>query len=109
MDDTVIVDIQRATIDRLLSDSNLAAQARLVPYFHSGQPHGYKLYAIRPGSVFAVLGLQNGDVLTTVNNQLVHTDVNHWPYTLPTKPAFFDLGVERAKRSVRIIVLIHGD
>ncbi|HEX7704779.1 MAG TPA: hypothetical protein VF403_28760, partial [Kofleriaceae bacterium] len=32
-----------------------------------GKPDGFKLYAIRPSSVYAKLGLQNGDTLQSIN------------------------------------------
>ncbi|WP_164021365.1 PDZ domain-containing protein [Pyxidicoccus trucidator] len=51
----------------------LAGQARIVPMFREGQPQGFKLFAIRPGSLAALLGLQNGDVLQRVNGQSLKT------------------------------------
>jgi hypothetical protein len=60
--------ITRALVDQLLADvSSLAKSARFVPSIHDGKPNGFKLYAIRPASVFAKLGFRNGDTLKTVN------------------------------------------
>ena len=42
-------------------------QIRVVPNFTDGQADGFKVFAIRPGSLFAKIGLQNGDVLKRVN------------------------------------------
>jgi general secretion pathway protein C len=47
--------------------SKLMTQIRVVPNFTDGQPDGFKIFAIRPGSLFAKIGLQNGDVLKRVN------------------------------------------
>jgi membrane-associated protease RseP (regulator of RpoE activity) len=67
IDDTHL-GLSRALIDRLLSDgSALARSARLVPQFTEGKPTGWKLYAIRPSSIAARLGLVNGDTLVRVN------------------------------------------
>lgn len=45
----------------------LAQDARIVPAFQNGRSIGFKLFAIRPGSDFALAGLQNGDVVTRIN------------------------------------------
>jgi type II secretion system protein C len=45
----------------------LLSQARAVPYFRNGQSIGMRLFAIRKDSMYEKLGLQNGDIITTVN------------------------------------------
>jgi type II secretion system protein C len=50
-----------ANLPRLLS------QARAVPYFRNGQSIGMRLFAIRKDSMYEKLGLQNGDILKSVN------------------------------------------
>ncbi|HOX42451.1 MAG TPA: hypothetical protein PK668_02585 [Myxococcota bacterium] len=47
--------------------SCLASQARIVPALKDGKPNGFKLFAIRPGSLHAELGIMNGDVIQSVN------------------------------------------
>ena len=60
--------IRRGLLDRLLADPMAVAKsARIVPAFTAGMPAGFKLYAIRAGSLFAALGLQNGDTVVTIN------------------------------------------
>jgi len=64
--------IQRELLDNLLGDpSKLARSARIVPTVRDGKPIGFKLYAIRPGSIYAVLGLRNGDTITAVNGMSI--------------------------------------
>ncbi|MEO8706357.1 MAG: type II secretion system protein GspC [Kofleriaceae bacterium] len=41
--------------------------ARVVPAMKNGKPEGIKLYAIRPTSPYAKLGLTNGDTLQSIN------------------------------------------
>ncbi|MBS1120722.1 MAG: ral secretion pathway protein [Deltaproteobacteria bacterium] len=41
--------------------------ARVVPAMKNGKPEGIKLYAIRPTSPYAKLGLTNGDTLSSIN------------------------------------------
>ncbi len=60
--------LPRATADALLADpSTMAKGARVVPAIRNGQPDGFKLYAIRPSSVYARLGFQNGDTVRAIN------------------------------------------
>ena len=58
---------RRALDDALEHTSRLATCARIVPSLTDGRPQGFKLYAIRPGSIFERLLLRNGDRLRTIN------------------------------------------
>lgn len=58
----------RATLEQVTSDpAMMMRSARVVPSTSRGQPDGIKLFAIRPGSLLASLGLANGDTLQLVN------------------------------------------
>lgn len=46
----------------------LLSQARAVPYFRNGQSIGMRLFAIRSGSLYDKLGLKNGDIIKSVND-----------------------------------------
>lgn len=45
----------------------LASQAAIVPYFQKGRPAGFRIYHIRPNSLYQKLGLTNGDVVQRIN------------------------------------------
>jgi general secretion pathway protein C len=61
-------DIDRALVEKMMNDtSQLSRAARIVPSIQGGKNNGFKLYAIRPNSPFAKLGLQNGDTVQVVN------------------------------------------
>lgn len=61
-------DIDRGLVEKVMADPNLVARsARIVPSIKDGKANGFKVYAIRPNSAFAKLGLQNGDTLHAVN------------------------------------------
>ena len=61
-------EISRDSIDTVLSNmSALSTDARVVPDFKGGKQRGFKLFSIKPKSVFSKIGLKNGDVLKTVN------------------------------------------
>jgi len=62
--------VSRSEIDSALSDLNkVLTQARAVPNFENGQPNGYKLFQVVPGSIYDKLGLKNGDLLLGINGQ----------------------------------------
>ncbi len=61
-------EIDRGTLDSTLSDLNkIATQARIVPSFKNGVANGFKLFSIQPGSLYASIGIENGDVIQRVN------------------------------------------
>jgi general secretion pathway protein C len=60
--------VERALIDKLLANTDeLATSTRIVPAMVDGKPDGFKLYAIRPSSIFSRLGFANGDTVQTIN------------------------------------------
>ncbi len=60
--------VSRATLDNLLANATVLSRGcRVVPAVKSGKPDGYKLFAIRPSSVFARLGFDNGDTVHSIN------------------------------------------
>lgn len=60
--------LDAGVIDKLLSNtSHLATGARIIPAMKEGKATGFKLYGIRPGGAYALLGMQNGDILKTIN------------------------------------------
>lgn len=61
-------EVPRGEIDKTLSNLNdVAMQARIVPAFKDGQAHGFKLFSIRPDSIYSKIGVQNGDVIRRIN------------------------------------------
>lgn len=61
-------EIEQELVDQVLEDpSQVARGARIVPAVEDGESQGFKLYAIRPNSVFAKVGLNNGDTINEIN------------------------------------------
>lgn len=61
-------EVDRPLVDKLLANTtSLATAARFVPSVKDGHPNGFKLYAIRPSSIFGKIGLQNGDTIKAIN------------------------------------------
>ncbi len=60
--------IDRAEIDEAVANlDKLYTQVRAVPHFKDGNPDGLKLLSVKPGSLFAKLGLKRGDILKKIN------------------------------------------
>jgi general secretion pathway protein C len=65
--------VSRSEVDKALGDlNNVLTQARAVPNFENGQPAGYKLFQIVPGSIYAQLGLHDGDVINSLNGEPIN-------------------------------------
>lgn len=61
-------EVPRSEVDRAINNLNdIAMQARLVPAFKDGVSEGFKLFSIRPDSLYSKIGIQNGDVVTRIN------------------------------------------
>ncbi|MCP4808420.1 MAG: hypothetical protein GY913_06070 [Proteobacteria bacterium] len=99
--DTVVV--ERTVVDEALANvDQLASKIRVVPHKDAdGAIDGYRLSAIRRGSLFDKLGIKNGDVVHAVNGMpLTSTDGAFSAYqTLQSESAFsFDV-TRRNQRS----------
>lgn len=68
--DATHAEVPRAVVDQLMANPEaLGRSARVLPAVVNGAVVGFKLYAVRPGSVLARLGIVNGDVVTAVGGQ----------------------------------------
>ena len=66
--------LSRATVDALLTRlDKVATEVRIVPSFRNGKANGFKLISIRPNSVFAQVGLKNGDVVQKINGHAMNS------------------------------------
>lgn len=60
--------VNREFIDQLFANpAALTKQARVMPSIKDGETKGFKFYGIRPDSLPKLLGMKNGDLLTSVN------------------------------------------
>jgi len=60
--------VARSEINNALTNlSDLATKARIVPSFKNGVANGFKLFSIVPDSLYAKIGVQNGDVIRRIN------------------------------------------
>ncbi|HVZ34584.1 MAG TPA: type II secretion system protein GspC [Polyangiaceae bacterium] len=60
--------VSRQLLDKVLSNqAELMRAARVIPYEENGRTVGVKVYGIRRNALLGKLGIQNGDVLRTIN------------------------------------------
>jgi len=51
----------------------LATQARIAPNFEKGVVNGFKIWRIKPGSLYQKIGIDNGDVIQRVNGMEINS------------------------------------
>ncbi|WDT81411.1 MAG: PDZ domain-containing protein [Candidatus Manganitrophus sp.] len=60
--------VDRREIENAVNNlPQLLTKARIVPNFSEGKPDGFRIFAITEDSLYAKIGLQNGDILHRVN------------------------------------------
>jgi general secretion pathway protein C len=97
-------EVDRSLLDKLLNyQPALSTSARFVPSFKDGKPRGFKVYAIRPGSIFASLGLQNADLILAINGLPMATpDQALAAYDKVKNASHLEFQVERRGESVTL-------
>jgi general secretion pathway protein C len=97
-------EIERGLVDQLLNNTTaLATAARFVPSIKDGRPNGFKLYAIRPSSIFGRIGLQNGDTIKSINGLEMNTpDQALGVYTKVRNASHLTVTVDRRGETVTL-------
>jgi hypothetical protein len=108
LDDTHY-EIAKTVFDEVVANPMAIAKgARMVPAMKDGKPEGIKLYAIRPSSVYAKLGLTNGDTLVAINGfPLVSVDKALEVYTKIREAKLIVLDVVRRGKPLTLAYAIH--
>jgi len=107
LDDTH-VQITRSIVDSVLANPMAVAKgARVVPAIKDGKPSGFKLYAIRPRSVWARIGLANGDTLVAINGfDLTSADRALEVYTKLREAKSLAVDIERRGKPLTLNIVI---
>ena len=97
-------EIDKSLVDKVIANPMGAAKgARVVPAVKNGKPDGFKLYAIRPSSVYAKLGLANGDTLQAINGfELTSADKALEVYTKLREATSLQVSVTRRGKDMTI-------
>ncbi len=92
---------RRVVNDFLANAANLGRGARIVPNMKGGKTDGFRVYAVRPYSVFYKLGIRNGDVIRAVNNQDISSpDKALELFTKLRGASHLTISVERRRRPI---------
>lgn len=97
-------EIDKSLVDKVLANPMAVAKgARVVPAVKNGKPDGFKLYAIRPSSVYSKLGLTNGDTIQAINGfELTTADKALEVYTKLREATSLEMEVTRRGKPVTL-------
>jgi general secretion pathway protein C len=96
--------ISRSMLNKVLDNAGrLIGIAAVAPKTEGGRPVGMEIRGIRPNTLLTKLGIQNGDILESVNGQsLTSTDAALGAYTTLRTADKFNLSVRRGNQSMVI-------
>jgi general secretion pathway protein C len=104
-DDRTFV-IERHAMEQVLTSPS---SARIVPVFGEERMVGFKVFAIRPGSLFDRLGLRNGDTLRSINGRALTSPDRALEIYSQVKPAdHVELAIQRRGRDLTLRYEIIG-
>ncbi|HEY5284912.1 MAG TPA: type II secretion system protein GspC [Polyangia bacterium] len=95
-------EIHRSTLESVLGNlALLSRSARIVPEIRGGKTAGFRLFAVRPDGPFAKIGLQNGDVIASINGlEMTSPEKALAVYGKLKSASHLDLGLERNGQKV---------
>lgn len=95
-------EIQRATLESVLGNMSLLSRsARIVPEIKDGKAAGFRLYSVRPDGPFAKIGMQNGDVISSINGlEITSPEKALEVYSKLKSASHLSLGLERNGQKV---------
>ena len=95
--------VPRKEIDNAIANmSDLATKARIVPSFKNGVSNGFKLFSIMPDSLYAKIGIQNGDVIKKINGYDMNSPEKAMEiYTKLLNATHVDVEIERHGDTLR--------
>lgn len=102
--------IERSFLDTLLANqATLARQARIVPAARDGATVGFRLYALRRGSLPKALGFENGDLVRSINGHALTTvEQSLEAYAKLRHEKLFTVEVERRGVPVTLTIEVVG-
>lgn len=97
-------EIDKSLVDKVLANPMAVVKgARVVPAIVDGKVTGFKLYAIRPDSVYSKLGLSNGDTINSINGfELTSAEKGLEVYTKLREATSLQMEVTRRGKPVEL-------
>jgi general secretion pathway protein C len=95
-------ELQRNTLESVLGNINLLSRsARIVPEMKDGKAAGFRLFAVRPDGPFAMIGMQNGDIISSINGlEITSPEKALEVYAKLKSASHLSLGMERNSQKV---------
>jgi general secretion pathway protein C len=96
--------LSRSMLNKVLDNAGkLIGIAAVAPKMEGGRAVGMEIRGIRPGTLLTKLGIQNGDILESVNGQsLTSPDVALGAYTTLRTADKFTLSIRRGDQSMMV-------
>lgn len=90
-------ELQRSTLESVLGNMALLSRsARIVPEMKDGKAAGFRLFAVRPEGPFAMIGMQNGDIISSINGlEITSPEKALEVYAKLKSASHLSLGMER--------------
>jgi serine/threonine protein kinase len=99
--------VPRAAVEQIARGQSITDDARVVPAIVAERPHGFKLYGVRPRSVYAAFGLRDLDVITAIAGvPLISNDALVQAYKIVRASKSVTVDVERGVERVAIAIAI---
>jgi len=95
-------EITRSTLETVLGNMSLLSRsARIVPEIRDGKAAGFRLYSVRPDGPVALIGMQNGDVISSINGlEITSPEKALEVYAKLKSASHLSLGLERNGQKV---------
>jgi general secretion pathway protein C len=95
-------ELQRGTLESVLGNMALLSRsARIVPEMKDGKAAGFRLFAVRPEGPFAMIGMQNGDIISSINGlEITSPEKALEVYAKLKSASHLSLGMERNGQKV---------
>ena len=100
--------LPRKVVDAMLANPMASMRgARVVPAIKNGVEDGFKLYAIRPSSIFAKIGFTNGDTVHSINGLALTTPDNALEaYTKLKDATTVTVDITRRGKPIELVIQI---
>jgi general secretion pathway protein C len=95
-------EIQRSTLESVLGNMSLLSRsARIVPEMRDGKAAGFRLYSVKSDGPFAKIGMQNGDIISSINGmEITSPEKALEVYSKLKSASHLSLGMERNGQKV---------
>ena len=95
-------ELKRGTLESVLGNMALLSRsARIVPEMKDGKAAGFRFFAVRPDGPFAMIGVQNGDIISSINDlEITNPEKTLEVYAKLKSASHLSLGMERNSQKI---------